>query len=1414
MAIQIGKYKRPGIFIEEFDNSIIVTPTVAGTTTFVAGFSRKGPVNTPVLLQTVQDLERVFGTPDRNMERKGSYFHRTVSKLLESNPVFAMNLLLTSDTLDTLEYKTVSTRSDKFNDIKREGPYRRFFDTTGFWRRETDSFINLVSDDLGATDRLLSFTNLSDKYITVFAFKTKLTGFDRQLIEYYGSADKVPSYLNSTDYASDFMLDIIVVAGDWSNYSQLAVDNKWAQYFSPEGLDKTKIRDFANDRNVNLLSYYEGLSLIPFFRDNNGRNVFIETIINNDTDRTGLFCAFDMDKFEKDYPTGMVDLIGNNLLQSDGIINNGQYDIEFLSYSTNILELVDYTNTTLDLADGTQHVFAFGPSTSLAGSPMKQTIWNNVENRTTWYAEDFINGVKYSTASENFSSTSSIVVGYQLDGLFIGSLSNQYTPYTVINGTKLDITINGITNSVGTFSISSSIFPTVASTQSYTSVAHIDSSTGEIKITNGSTTLPPTIPQNDVVLNYFTFDLFGGYFVPNSHTVNDVGIISPNDPASLTFTFGGAPTASGTTVSFFYNGVTQAQVNSATTSLSDFLTQIVASYSSGSFSVATASTSSIVFSVPSGSYDTYNGFPISLTFSNDGGSNLSVISPISLSQSFSGGVGGEGFNPLIFGTASDYSIEDLSNGKIKFKFEDSAGSNSSSAYERRRKIRLFRNLTEILENTSDRVKMTSIKDVTTKEKFSLENSTFSNLIDSDTSDRSFELTLGTTSVPQDILNGNFILYKVDNEFTICSTGFETKNTLGVATASGVVAKYSTFYQDFVNGQVNTGDNFYLNLIQTSFPENPIRVVFQFEGTYSYVVFSDTNLWVPEPLGSYSVYESVKNSGIFRIQNDIDKSNLLLDPVTGITYSLISGDYRAYQVSTDVVDEDLSNVQFVFDRNSGQDVYLKMYSTLSSNLIVEFTDDDLTTQKELITQLDPNRTIIVNSNKTNYKQTIEIEVPSGYTQVVNKILIKGSRYTEVKVGDYLEAYVDPNIVLQVGEAARNLTKIVSKRSYAPDITLVEITCDAPIEKINFGGDLQTMRYTTIEDYVTTYQAIPLKGFRVREASMPDGTEARQQSILNLIAKGTPLFKALTNKEAIDFRYLIDSFGLGLVERSKQQLVDICGDRLDCFGFINMPSIKSFKNSSSPSFVNSEGVVQTSFIAQGGNPESSPAFLYSFGDGKGVSSVGYFLPYVTVNDNGRPTDVPPAMYVATTYLRKINTNSTAITAWTIAAGITNGRVTNISGVELNFTPSDIENLNQAQMNPIVFKRNRGYVIETENTGQTLYRSALSYIHVREVLIELERELSAMLLEFQWRFNTSSVRSEIKLRADTICEKYVNRNGLFNYFNKCDEENNTPDIIDNQIGVLDTYVEPIKGMGVIVNNITILRTGAIAAGGFENT
>jgi tetrahydromethanopterin S-methyltransferase subunit F len=47
--------------------------------------------------------------------------------------------------------------------------------------------------------------------------------------------------------------------------------------------------------------------------------------------------------------------------------------------------------------------------------------------------------------------------------------------------------------------------------------------------------------------------------------------------------------------------------------------------------------------------------------------------------------------------------------------------------------------------------------------------------------------------------------------------------------------------------------------------------------------------------------------------------------------------------------------------------------------------------------------------------------------------------------------------------------------------------------------------------------------------------------------------------------------------------------------------------------------------------------------------------------------------------------------------------------------------------------------------------------------------------------------------------------------DETNNTPDVIDANVGILDTYIEPVKGMEILVHRTTILRTGAISTGQF---
>jgi hypothetical protein len=1020
--------------------------------------------------------------------------------------------------------------------------------------------------------------------------------------------------------------------------------------------------------------------LIPYFRDANGTNIFIETTINRDTDKTGLFCSFNSDLVETDYYNGMLDLIGQT---TAGILES---EIEFLSYKETISESVEIVSTPLDLPGNVTALLGntgyINQANHAFGSPMQSGIVQYGDSRTAWFAE----GSTYDVTLDSIvSTTSDITVTYLApDGFAVIGDS-----YATVSGTF-------------SFTLNASDYTATYGTLSYVSTFVLDN-TGTISVKSNTTgssanvnTTNPSVGTSDIVLGYVNFQIFNG----------------------------------------------------------DIATSSVA------------------------------------------------LTPVNVDSN--------GFVDYQFGV--DYDISLVSTGSIKVEFLDTNAAPNVKNYEQYRKIKLFNKFVDLLHGANkDKMSLCLGGPTNNYDKVSLSGMTITNIVTSTTTNKSFILNTGlNNSKLSDIINGDLVIYTVDNELILGTDSMTTKSETST-TADGVVGKYSKFYTKYYDGLVNTGDYFYTNRIPQSMILNGEKYEVTFtngENAGSTSSYAGKNYVIFEGAldPAFDVYEqfivpsSTKNTGSFTINSNLNPATVAL--AFGITG-------WGYEISENVTDESVYNVSEMYDYINKK--YIKMYLDSSNVLYTTFWDDLLFTGNTTLDVIS-NNTFYIQSEKSNFTQTVEIEVPSGYVQVPNKILVKANRYTEVKAGDFLLAYYD-EAALQIGEAPRKLTRILSKKAYAGDSTLAEITCDSRIATSSYNGDLQTTRYASIDNYATTYKGIAMKGFRVRLASLPDGTETRQNSILNIAAKGTPLFKAITNKEAIDFRYLIDSFGLGLTERSKQQLVDICGERLDALGVINMPSMKSFKNSSSPSFVNAEGVLQLEYVAKGGDPESSPAFLYSFGDGLGSTSVGYFMPYVTVNDNGRPVNVPPAAWVATTYMRKHISNISGITPWTIAAGVTNGRITNISATEMDFTATDIEYINQAQMNPIVFKRNRGNVIETENTAQTLYKSALSYLHVREVLIELERELSRMLLDFQWKFNTPDIRSEIKLRADVICETYVSKNGLYNYFNKMDEENNTSEIIDNQIGVLDTYVEPIKGMGIIVNNITILRTGAISAGGFIN-
>jgi hypothetical protein len=575
-----------------------------------------------------------------------------------------------------------------------------------------------------------------------------------------------------------------------------------------------------------------------------------------------------------------------------------------------------------------------------------------------------------------------------------------------------------------------------------------------------------------------------------------------------------------------------------------------------------------------------------------------------------------------------------------------------------------------------------------------------------------------------------------------------------------------------------------------------------------------------------------NETIQLITSNQDLNNL--DSVAGKKRGIVAKYSAMYQ---DYYNGNVNNTDYFYANNSTGDTkyYLQMYLDENENLIVEFLDGGGET-KTINNWGDGYKYHFdIHSDKANWKQSIEIV--AGTLDGVDKttcqeIVVDRDRYSEITRGSYLAAYYDETnwqpggAGYLEGSVPRKLTRVTKVKNDPNDDRYKTLYTDAPIKLVGITAtgytteDYQTYTYPSIDSYVDEYKALVISPFVIHTDSIPDGTDTRQNAILNVISKDTNLAKGLADKNKISWRYLVDSFGLGIEPvdgfGSKQQLADLCGMKLNSIGFINMPSAKIFKESTNPSFVDADGNLDLSYVKQGANEDLNPNYYYQFamqhGEIDGRSCVGYFFPYVRIYDNGIPKFVPPSAYAATTYMQKFVSNVAGMLPWTIAAGITNGRIQGITKTEMDFTNTDLENLHAMGANPIVYRVNNGYCINDESTAQIFPYSSLSFLHSREVLIELENRLYDMLLRYQWKFNTQEMRAEIKYKADKICKDMLDSDAFYDFWNVCDETNNTDYVIDMQMGVLDTYVEIIKGMGIIVNNITILKKGDIQSMGFK--
>ena len=290
LSPSLQQFKSSGVYRLEFDKSQI-TNIPSETIRLIIGFSKKGPFNTPVFVQDSVFFKSVFGDIDTVLERKGSYFHRTVLTCLDRGPVIVLNLLNLDDTLDTSNFQSISTCATNNNAPVDSAPVSRFFNKDKFWFTDPTALTSTATDvtlQSLSQQRLLNFANVGRKPVSVITRKSDTLGFDVIAKDWF-SVGQVPFFMNENDYISDYLIDVIVVEGDFSNYTTLTIDPIFGSYFTNTGLKKSftdqygYVRDglteFLSLPQVNVLGVYTG-AMIPDFQDKNGNNIYIQDLVN------------------------------------------------------------------------------------------------------------------------------------------------------------------------------------------------------------------------------------------------------------------------------------------------------------------------------------------------------------------------------------------------------------------------------------------------------------------------------------------------------------------------------------------------------------------------------------------------------------------------------------------------------------------------------------------------------------------------------------------------------------------------------------------------------------------------------------------------------------------------------------------------------------------------------------------------------------------------------------------------------------------------------------------------------------------------------------------------------------------------------------------------------------------------------
>lgn len=160
------------------------------------------------------------------------------------------------------------------------------------------------------------------------------------------------------------------------------------------------------------------------------------------------------------------------------------------------------------------------------------------------------------------------------------------------------------------------------------------------------------------------------------------------------------------------------------------------------------------------------------------------------------------------------------------------------------------------------------------------------------------------------------------------------------------------------------------------------------------------------------------------------------------------------------------------------------------------------------------------------------------------------------------------------------------------------------------------------------------------------------------------------------------------------------------------------------------------------------------------------------------------------------------WFSPGGFNRGQIKNAVKLAHNPDKTARDQLYKNGVNPVVSFPGQGVVLYGDKTLLTK-PSAFDRINVRRLFIVLEKAIASAAKYSLFELNDSFTRAQFKSMVEPFLRDVQGRRGIIDFRVKCDDTNNTGEVIDRNEFIGDIFIKPARSINFINLNFIAART-----------